>query len=196
MSLFYSIKLPENIIKILRDSSDCLIGKSERDLQLKFEKDKYSPHITFIYFGDTLNNVSLNVRNEIDNLIKNTEINCMLEFYQISLFGRFVVVEYKFNSELMKIKEIHIKNIVNILLENNCDPSIFISKNNYSNGAFTRIWQPHITIGGIRTPSVDYCKRKGLTVEDCVNGCFVNIKRYIEPILIDTSFSAMSIEMS
>jgi hypothetical protein len=196
MSLFYSIKLPENIIKNIKDSSDCLIMKSGRDIQLKFEKDKYSPHITFIYFGDTLNSVTPNIRIEIDNLIKNTEINNVLEFYQVSLFGRFVVVEYKFNSELIKIKEKLIKNIVNILLENNCDPSIFMSKNNYLNGIFTRIWQPHITIGGIRTPSIDYCNRKGFTVDDCVNGCFMNIKRYIEPILIDMSFSATSVEMS
>lgn len=96
----------------------------------------------------------------------------------------------------MLIKEKLIKNIVNILLENNCDPSIFMSKNNYLDNKFTRIWQPHITIGGIRTPSVDYCKRKGLNVQDCVDGCFKNIKRYIEPILTDMSFSVTSVEMS
>ncbi len=94
------------------------------------------------------------------------------------------------------VKENLIKKIVNILNDHNYDSSTFMGKNNYSNNKFTKIWQPHITIGGIYTPSVDYCKRRGLTVQDCVDGCFKDIKRYIEPILIDMSFCTTSVETS
>lgn len=197
MSLYYSIKIPENIVQKIGESSKLLCDKSGRDLQLKFEKDKYSPHITFVYFGNTLDNVSVDIKNDIDKLIKNTKLYCFLEFVKISLFGRFVVAEFKSNDELSLIKGKLIKSIIDILQKGgyHTESYNFMDKNNYDGSKFTRVWQPHITIGGIRTPSVDYCYRNGLSLpQDCVNECFKNMKKYIEPALVGMSFNAVELK--
>lgn len=85
---------------------------------------------------------------------------------------------------------------MNILLRNDKDVSIFLNKNNYDGTKFTQIWNPHITIAGIRNPTEDYCRRKNLNSKEWINESFKHMKRYIDNIVSDTPIHVTKLENS
>lgn len=182
MSEYYSINIPNDVLKNINEASLYVSNKAKVDVNNKFIPEKYKFHMTFIYFGPILKEPSIQqYLPAVNDLILNQQININFDFEDIDLFGRFVVARYK----IVDINDIKEKLLLGIcdILGDKIDASLFCSKNYYdlASRKFTRIWNPHITIGSIRTPSAEYCARKNISVQDCMNGSYKDIRRYLSP---------------
>ncbi len=189
MSEFYSIEIPINIINIINEASSYVTDKCKTDVNNKFIGEKYKLHMTFIYFGSIINEPSIKKHiPEIEKLIYDTTFDVYFDFESIDLFGRFIVLKYKLqDKKLIEIKEKLINDILHIMSDVDKDiKKTFASKN------YRTSWDPHITIGSIRTPGIEYCNRKKISIKECIEGSYKTTRDYIDPFLKDASLSFRS----
>lgn len=189
MSEFYSIEIPTNVSNIINEASLYVTNKSKTDVNNKFIGEKYKLHMTFIYFGSIIKEPSV-IKHipEIEKLIYDTIFDVYFDFESIDLFGRFIVLKYKLrDKQLIEIKEKLLSDILNIISDVDEDiKKTFISKN------YRTSWDPHITIGSIRTPGIEYCNRKKISIKECIEGSYKTTRDYLSPFLKDAPLSFKS----
>ncbi len=187
MTSYYSIDVPSHVKDVLNKASAHVVEKTKVDVNNKFMPEKYEFHMTFIYLGQLAKDPRITMHmNEIDELIRKETIDAIFTFKEIDLFGRFVVAKYELcDTNLIKIKEKLLNSVCDILREIVDIHTIktFAKQNCYDiiDKRFVKTWNPHITIGSIRTPGTDYCARKKISAQECINGSYKDINRYLTP---------------
>ena len=200
MLSYYSIDIPKETKNIISENVRIAESKSNSDVNYKFKADKYELHMTFIYFGDeVLKRIDHSKKVKIDELIRSVKFNVRFEYDDVDLYRRFFVLKYKSTdpgtgNDIITVRDQLLREIYEIIGDK--DTVELFAKNNYydiSSQSYTRVWNPHITIGTIRMPTKDYCSRNKINMDEWISEIYKNTKRHLKNLFVspsDLSFNA------